>query len=111
MADRKEHLRSGDLHPGDDLLLPITIPPEQEEGDWVFVPFEPPHVEMEPMLRDPVPLEELIPDPDYLEFFNEIQAMLDRGTPDGTPPGIAAFWEEYRDYASAPAPTTLVVSY
>lgn len=91
MPDRKERLRSGDLLPGDDPSLPIDIPLEMEEDDWIIMPLEPPCVEMEPILHDPVPPAELILDSDYMEFLDEIEVMLYCGTLDGAPPGIAAF--------------------
>lgn len=35
--------------------------------------------------------------------------MINRGTPEGAPPVIALFWEEVRDFASAPALATPTV--
>lgn len=66
--------------------------------------------EEEPALDEPALLDEPVPDPNYLHFFNELRAMIDRGTPDGAPPGITLLWEEYRDFTSAPTPTTPTVS-
>lgn len=73
MAERKKRSRSRELFPGDDLSWPIDVSPEAQEDDWVLVPNDPALKEEEPAS---VLLDEPVPDPDYLHFFNELKFMF-----------------------------------